>query len=141
MQLNITEELIERFGFRSIIGCKSQTWTGFVGSLFRSDELRDEFDCVEFNFDTDFTIDDEKCTQHTDFDDISATAAYTGRSIEHTIFHFPKITTLEKQLIHIKSMISSFFDDDEKNKLSEPILIISNISDTKISAYYIWQSE
>lgn len=36
-------------------------------------------------------------------------------------------------------MIQSFFEETEKNKISQPILIINEISDDKINAYYIWQ--
>jgi hypothetical protein len=135
----MTTQLIESFGFRSIVNGKYQSWGGFTGLLFREDELRGEFDVVEFNFDTDFAIEDVKFIQDDYSDDMSLDAAYFGRAIDHTIFNFPKIITLEKQLTHIKDMISSFFNDTGKNKLSEPILIISDISDTKICAYYIWQ--
>ena len=138
--IKMTTQLIESFGFRSIVYCKSQSWGGFTNLLFRDDELRGEYDVVEFNFDTNFNDDNLKFTQDDYSDDMSLDAAYFGRPIDHTIFNFPKIDTLERQLIHIKDMISSFFNDIKKNKLSEPILIISDISDTKIKAYYIWQS-
>ena len=136
----MTTKLIESFGFRSIINAKYQSWGGFTGQLFREDDLRGEYDVVEFNFDPDFKDDDKNGFIKDDYsDDMSLDAAYFGRPIHHTIFSFPKIDTLEKQLVHIKNMISPFFNDIGVNKLSEPILVIDDISDTKIKAYYIWQ--
>lgn len=64
---------------------------GFTCSLFRDDELRGEFDVVEFNFDTDFNDNVVKFTKEDYSDDISLEAAYFQRAIDHTIFHFPKI--------------------------------------------------
>jgi len=142
LNIKMTTQLIESFGFRSIVNCKSQSWGGFTSLLFRDDELRGEYDVVEFNFETNFNDEDKlKFIQDDYSDDMSLDAAYFGRPIRHTTFNFPKINTLEKQLIHIKNMISLFFNDIGINKLSEPILIIDDISDTKIKAYYIWQTE
>ena len=136
----MTNKLIESFGFRSMIYAKYQSWGSFTMQLFSNDELRGEFDTLEFNFDTDFAIEDDiKFTKEDYSDDMSLDAAYFGRAIDHTIFHFPKITTLEKQLAHIKDMITPFFDETDKNKISQPVIIIHEISDTKINAYYIWQ--
>jgi len=134
----MTTKLIESFGFRSIVDIYNQSWGGFTGLLFADDEIRGEYDVIEFNFDTDFD-DDSKYIKSEYLDDTSLDAAYFGRPIHHTIYHFPKVNTIEKQLNHIKNMISSFWIETDKNRFSEPILIISDISETKIKAYYIWE--
>ncbi|CAH6419375.1 Hypothetical protein HVR_LOCUS580 [uncultured virus] len=128
-------ELLKSFGFRSIINSKTQTWGSFTSVLFSGDDSRGEFDVLEFVFD----LDTDNPIQEDEEDDDSLDSAYFGRPIDHTTFHLIKTPKLEDKLQCIKNMLPSFFSRTGKNKLSEPILIISNIDDNTIDAYYIWQ--
>jgi len=138
------DQLIQDFGFRSIVNFKTQTWAGFIGSVFSRSESHNEFDIVEFHF-TEDIVNDNNCDfeREDDIDDDSLTSVYYGRVLERTIFYFPKTNILKDQLIYIKKIINNFFAEKDRNKFTEPILVISEITDIKIKAYYTytWKSD
>lgn len=132
------KNIIKSFGFRSIVDAKYQSWGGFTCQLFADEKNRREFDVIKFKFDKEEMSNDGFIFEQYK-DDESLVCAYFGRPIEHTIVHFPIIFGLDKQLAHIKSLISRIFGEIQKNILSEPILVISKLHNTKITAYYLWQ--
>ena len=132
----MSDRVIEKYGFRSMINSQYQSWSGFTSQLFGGDEQRGELDSLQFIFNREIGT---SVTYTDSIDEISLTAAYFGRPIEHTIFYFPRTETLENKLSLIKDTLPSFFTRCKKNKLSEPIFIIENINDEEVRGYYIWQ--
>lgn len=132
----IMNELIKSYGFRSIIDAKTQTWGSFTGVLFAGDNLRGEFDVLKFIFD----LDSGGPIQGDEEDNNSLDAAYFGRPVDHTIFHLLKTPNLEDKLQYIKDILPSFFSKTGKNKLSDPVLVISSIEDNTIDTYYLWSN-
>ena len=130
------KQLIESFGFRSIIDSRSQSWNSFTCSLFGSDKIRGEFDRLIFLFNLNPGSDP---TQTDDVDDISLDAAYFGRPIKETTFHLPRTANLTDKLTVIQGLLPDFFSRNNTNKWSNPVFIVSSINETEISGYYIWQ--
>ena len=127
--MSTDEEIILQYGFRSIINRKLQSWNGFTALLFSDNGEREEFDLV----------DGSKSTSTQFKDKNSLESAYFGRSIERTIFRFPKPTLLQGKLEMIKDQLHEFFTRTKENILSDPIFIVNEIGTDSISGYYIWQ--
>lgn len=117
--MSTDEEIILQYGFRSIINRKLQSWNGFTALLFSDNGEREEFDIVNFKFDL---VDGSKSTSTQFKDKNSLESAYFGRSIERTIFRFPKPTLLQGKLEMIKDQLHEFFT--RTKKIYYPILYL-----------------
>ena len=130
----LTKNMIQKYGFRSFIDVKYQSWGSFTGQLFDNDLIRREFDKVEFHFDME-SNNQHSCVVKEDRDSLEA--AYFGRPIEVTFFHFPVTEKLEDRLQLISGVLDELFK--EKQKYSRPQLLIESLTEKTIFAYYIWQ--
>lgn len=116
-----TLHLLESYGFRSIINSKYQSWARFTKVLFNN-----EFDEVYFRFDLKNTP-GFRYFQTEDEDTESLTALYFKRPINQMRFYLPVASTLKEKLDIIKDILPDFFNGMGKDKLSQPILVISEI--------------
>ena len=132
------DNIITSLGFRSMIDAKYASWSNFTYQLFGDKNDRKDFDVIEFHFNNENLPNNEfLLKQYTE--NKSFISMGFGRPIEHTTVYFSVIFGSTNQLIHIKNLSQAIFTKIEKNKLSEPIIVIIKLEEFKILAYYLWQ--